>query len=316
MTTPENLNNAASSNGSGECAELASRLSAVVLSEKACVDHSDIKTMNVLIETEKKIPADNEMSTNNTLLKNGTHSLHNSTGKKWSEDCRSSHGHVCATNGFVKGLISTEIPDLNDSETHVSNGTHFEADGQCDNIPCRSAPDGLDASSASYFSVAEEHIASPGSESMVTASEGVSSRSQSSLSCPSSGSSSSSIVSTSHMSPERDCVDGGSDHSPSPSLVSESSSYYINNNENQECQAVTSEMKLHCLKPTAKESLDDSISAAQIDVEDLKSNLIQSVNEELLSDQENVSQSLSQGEFTAQQLSENSSCKSPEPYNM
>lgn len=104
-------------------------------------------------------------------------------------------------NGF-ESLIKPNLPEI--------NGTHDPETEHCHEVNIQShsrtnSSSVLDASNASYFSIPDDRLASPGSESMVTASEGGSSRSCSSLSCPSSGSSASSLVFG--LSPDRDSVE-------------------------------------------------------------------------------------------------------------
>ncbi|KAF2352893.1 hypothetical protein FHG87_016352 [Trinorchestia longiramus] len=140
--------------------------------------------------------------------------------------------------------------NLNHEENPVvmQNGSHHPPSPELHENPCLESlktSAAVDMSNASFFSVTEDRLASPGSESMVTAREGGSSRSCSSLSCPSSsGSSASSLVCA--LSPDRDSVVANRN---SPTVASFS--------EDQLLESLTQQMNM-----TGLENLNSSESLA------------------------------------------------------
>lgn len=129
-------------------------------------------------------------------LENGQHCVENEIflSHELRNDAYSSNSDQ--VNGLLNGSSLIGDHDLLEDNCVSHN------DNAClENLGSRNVSLGADISSASFFSIPDERLASPGSESMVTASDG-SSRSCSSLSRPSSGSSAASLVCA--LSPNRE----------------------------------------------------------------------------------------------------------------
>ena len=214
-------------NGNQECSELAARLAAVIVNnEKACPClHATsccknggggchrspckaIDTAAIKYNSDNGVhTSDNESEQHNCCC--------NSTARGDNVDA---HPDVPLNNGLHHNgnLCSEHTCDSPVGSNHHENNNgvvseYLRSDDACytsshhnqkNDVSCTT-----DLSSASFFTVADDTLASPGSESMVTASEGVSSRSCSSLSSKSSECPSSSSSITCALSPDRDSVE-------------------------------------------------------------------------------------------------------------
>ncbi|XP_018011328.1 uncharacterized protein LOC108668597 isoform X2 [Hyalella azteca] len=175
-------------------------------------------------------------------------------------ESKSKCGHCCSVEAIPALPCSTDSShDLNHSlEIHKANGEkamqngsgYLVQDEELSDVhngigvdhspspvyltsPCSEnvKPIVADVSSASFFSCPDDRLASPGSDSMVTACDGTSSRSCSSLSCPSSGSSASSLICA--LSPDRDSV--------APTCSSPSANSFV---EDQLLESLANQMSL------------------------------------------------------------------------
>lgn len=130
-------------------------------------------------------------------------SCHNGTGNsdKENNDVKClQNGNQHSSSTPISSKHSRDFPS-----TPVTDRPSSSCSGAAKTPAADTSTLATDMSSASFFSIPDDGLASPGSESMVTACEGGSSRSCSSLSCPSSsGSSASSLVCA--LSPDRDSV--------------------------------------------------------------------------------------------------------------
>lgn len=189
-------------NGSRESMELVARVATVLVSQgtsaqqppTVCSGTNGAQSQNMASEhccsKTKGLNCTSRMVQN--VCKCGENSNPESDQNSFQQNSDQANGHLNGTlspghilNSDVNGIEDNPILDV--AEAVSRNASIIN-----------------DISSASFFSLPDDRLTSPGSDSMVTASDGRSSRSCSSLSCPSS--SSSAATSVCAQSPERELV--------------------------------------------------------------------------------------------------------------